>query len=64
MHAGLHRQVCTADDREAVSDEQICAALLEHLQLDASAAFARPSRLAANKNAASREQVHAVGFGL
>jgi hypothetical protein len=62
--AGLHLQVCTADDRDAVSDERICAALSEHLHLDAAAAFARPSRLAANKQATKREQVlHANSFG-
>jgi R3H domain len=57
-------QVCTADDRDAVSDEQICAALSEHLHLDAAAAFARPSKLAASKQATTQEQVlHAIGVG-
>jgi hypothetical protein len=47
-----------------VSDEQICAALSEHLCLDGAPAFARPSRLAASNDAKSREQVlRAVGPG-
>lgn len=37
-------------------DEQLCAALSEHLSLDASAAFARPLRAAAKTSAKGAKQ--------